>query len=83
LEATNDLQTLLDFRYERVFRAGNGERGGPKNMTGARGSDRIIKVPCGTVVIDADRGVVLGDLTEQGDRLVAVSYTHLTLPTKA
>jgi GTP-binding protein len=39
-------------------------------MTGARGSDRIIKVPCGTVVIDADRGVVLGDLTEQGDRLV-------------
>lgn len=70
LEATNDLQTLLDFQYERVFRAGNGERGGPKNMTGARGSDRIIKVPCGTVVIDADRGVVLGDLTEQGDRLV-------------
>ncbi len=70
LEATTDLQTLLDFQYERIFKAGDGERGGPKNMTGARGSDRTIKVPCGTVVIDADREVVLGDLTEHGDRLV-------------
>jgi GTP-binding protein len=70
VEATNDLQTLLDFQYERVFKAGNGQRGGSKNMTGARGSDRIIKVPCGTVVIDADREVVLGDLTVHGDRLV-------------
>jgi len=70
LEATTDLQTLLDFQYERIFKAGDGQRGGPKNMTGARGSDRIIKVPCGTVVIDADREVVLGDLTEHGDRLV-------------
>jgi len=70
IEATSDLQTLLDFQYERIFKAGNGERGGPKNMTGARGSDRIIKVPCGTVVIDADREVVLADLTEHGDRLV-------------
>ncbi len=70
LEATNDLQTLLDFQYERIFKAGDGERGGSKNMTGARGSDRIVKVPCGTVVIDADREVVLGDLTKHGDRLV-------------
>ncbi len=70
LEATTDLQTLLDFQYERIFKAGDGERGGPKNMTGARGSDRTIKVPCGTVVIDADREVVMGDLTEHGDRLV-------------
>jgi GTP-binding protein len=70
LEATTDLQTLLDFQYERIFKAGNGERGGPKNMTGAKGDDRVVKVPCGTVVIDSDAEVVLGDLVTHGDRLV-------------
>ncbi|MFN3926473.1 MAG: GTPase ObgE [Pseudanabaenaceae cyanobacterium] len=70
LEATEDLQTLLDFRYQRVFRAGNGQRGGPNNMTGAKGEDKIIKVPCGTVVIDQAREIVLGDLVRAGDRLV-------------
>lgn len=70
LEATHDLQTLLDFQYNRLFKAGDGGRGGPKNMTGAKGEDRLIKVPCGTLVMDADREIVLGDLTNDGDRLV-------------
>lgn len=70
LEAATDLQTLLDFRYARKFKAEDGQRGGPKNMTGASGSDRLIRVPCGTMVYDAETGEQLGDLVQPGQRLV-------------
>jgi GTP-binding protein len=60
LQATTDLQTLLDFRFENIFKAENGERGGPSNMTGKKGSDRVIKVPIGTVVMNEETGEVLG-----------------------
>ena len=50
LVAVENLQTLLDFRYAHRFKAQDGQRGGPKNMTGASGNDRRIEVPCGTVV---------------------------------
>jgi GTPase len=63
LEATTDLQTLLDFRFEHIFKAEDGKRGGPNNMTGAQGKDRIIKVPCGTVAIDTETEEIVGDLT--------------------
>ncbi|NJK59602.1 MAG: GTPase ObgE [Oscillatoriales cyanobacterium SM2_1_8] len=70
LEATEDLQTLLDFAYERIFRADHGKRGGPNNRTGAQGSDRLVKVPCGTAVFDVLTGELLGDLTHSGQQLV-------------
>ncbi len=70
LEATEDLQTLLDFAYERTFRAENGKRGGPNNRTGAQGRDRLVKVPCGTAVFEAVTGELLGDLTQPGQQLV-------------
>jgi len=70
LEATEDLQTLLDFAYERIFRAEDGKRGGPNNRTGAQGRDRLVKVPCGTAVYDAVTGELLGDLTRPGQQLV-------------
>ncbi|WP_434688538.1 GTPase ObgE [Pseudanabaena minima] len=70
LQATTDLQTLLDFRFENIFKAEDGERGGPSNMTGKRGSDRIIKVPLGTVVMNEETGEELGDLTEDGQTLL-------------
>ncbi len=60
--AAEHLQTLLDFKYNHRFKAEDGKRGGPKNMTGASGSDRIIQVPCGTVVYDAETEEVLADL---------------------
>lgn len=60
--AVEHLQTLLDFKYNHRFKAEDGKRGGPKNMTGASGSDRIIQVPCGTVVYDAETEEVLVDL---------------------
>ncbi len=67
LLAEENLQTLLDFKYNRLFKADDGKRGGPKNMTGASGSDRIIKVPCGTMIYDAETEELIGDLVESGD----------------
>lgn len=69
LVVSENLQTLLDFRYARSFKADNGKRGGPNNCTGAAGSDRIIEVPCGTVVYDLDTEEIIGDLTEKGQTL--------------
>ena len=66
LRATERLQTLLDFKYARIFKAENGKRGGPNNCTGASGSDRIIEVPCGTMIYDTDTGELIGDLVKQG-----------------
>ncbi len=70
LVAVTDLQTLLDFRYQRIFKGEPGKRGGRNNMTGANGSDKRVEVPCGTVVIDTDRDEIIGDLTEPGQELV-------------
>jgi GTP-binding protein len=67
--ADENLQTLLDFRYNHRFQAENGGRGGPNNCTGANGKDLIIEVPCGTAVYDAETGALLGDLTTHGESL--------------
>ncbi|MFM7189762.1 MAG: GTPase ObgE [Microcystaceae cyanobacterium] len=69
LEAVEDLQTLLDFRYARLFKAKPGKRGGPNNCTGAAGEDVIVQVPCGTMVYDALTEEILGDLVTPGQRL--------------
>ena len=69
LKATSHLQTLLDFKYARRFKAEDGKRGGPNNCTGAAGSDRLIEVPCGTMVYDADTEEVIGDLVDSGQIL--------------
>lgn len=67
LTASDRLQTLLDFRYARIFKAENGKKGGNNNCTGAKGSDRLIEVPCGTLITDVDTGEVIGDLTDSGE----------------
>jgi GTP-binding protein len=69
LVAVNRLQTLLDFKYARHFKAEDGKRGGPNNCTGAAGSDRFLEVPCGTVIYDLDTGELLGDLVTEGQTL--------------
>lgn len=66
--AVENLQTLLDFRYNHLFKAQNGERGGPNNCTGASGKDLIIEVPCGTAIYDASTSALLCDLTEPEQR---------------
>jgi GTP-binding protein len=69
LVADENLQTLLDFKYAHRFEAEDGRRGGPNNCTGADGKDRIIEVPCGTVIYDIDTEEILGDLVENGQTL--------------
>ncbi|MEL6787749.1 MAG: GTPase ObgE, partial [Cyanobacteria bacterium J06607_15] len=73
LVASNRLQTLLDFRYARIFKAEDGKKGGPNNCTGAKGSDRLIEVPCGTLITDADTGEYIGDLTSDGETLTVAA----------
>ena len=64
LRADANLQTLLDFKYKRLFAADDGVRGGPNRSSGASGKPLLIKVPCGTEVRDSRTGILLGDLTE-------------------
>ena len=70
LKTNSNLQTLLDFRYARRFRAPDGVKGGSKNKTGANGDDLIVEVPCGTLVYDLGANKLMGDLTEPGQTLV-------------
>jgi len=71
LEATESLNTLVDFRYERLFQAGRGEngRGRPEDLDLLVHTAGIIRVPVGTVVYDEETGEEIGDLTEPGQRL--------------
>ncbi|MGE0201337.1 MAG: GTPase ObgE [Candidatus Melainabacteria bacterium] len=70
IEATEDLSTLLDFRYKSLFKAEPGEHGGSKNMHGKSGKSLTIKVPCGTIVRDADTGLAIADLTDAGQKVL-------------
>ena len=70
LEADENLNTLVDYRYTRRFQAQNGEKGGSTECTGAKGEDLILPVPVGTTVIDASTQEVIGDLTRAGQRLM-------------
>jgi len=69
LEADVNLNTMVDYRYQRVFRARSGEAGRGGNCTGKSGEDLVLKVPVGTTVLDEDTGEILGDLSEQGQQL--------------
>jgi GTP-binding protein len=73
LRADANLQTLLDFKYRRLFAATDGVRGGPNRCTGASGAPLVIKVPCGTEVRDCRTGILLGDLTAPGDELLVAA----------
>ncbi|MFV9510891.1 GTPase ObgE [Tepidibacillus sp. LV47] len=70
LEVDEGLRTLLDFRYQKHFKAPRGENGRNKGQHGANAEDLIVKVPPGTVVIDDDTEEVLADLTHHGQQVV-------------
>jgi len=65
-----NLNTLADFRFNRVFRAQHGEQGQRKNCTGAKGADLDIPMPLGTQIYDADTGELMGELTRKNSRLL-------------
>lgn len=67
-EATENLNTLLDFRYKPELKAQNGDRGSKVNRNGRSGGDLIVKVPMGTLV--KRDGLVIADLTENGEQVI-------------
>lgn len=69
-EVDEGLRTLMDFRYQRHFKAPKGENGKSKNQHGKNAKDLIVKVPPGTVVKDEDTGEIIADLVHHGDRAV-------------
>lgn len=70
LVADENLNTLVDFRHERIFKAQRGENGMGRQAYGKGGEDKIITVPVGTVVINVDTDEIIGDMTTHGDRLL-------------
>lgn len=70
LEVNPDLNTLVDFRYKRQFKAKNGQGGMGSNCTGKKADDLIIAVPLGTMVFDADTNELIGDLNVASQRLL-------------
>ena len=69
LEADLNLNTLIDFRYTRNFKAENGESGHGNDCTGKSGEDLIIKVPVGTMIYDVDTQELLADLTQANQQV--------------
>lgn len=69
-EVDEGLNTLIDFRHVRKYKAEDGEEGGKKNCRGKNGSDIIIKVPAGTVIKEAESGKVITDMSGDNKRIV-------------
>lgn len=84
----NNMSTLLDFKYRRKYKAGDGEHGTGKNCSGRSGEDLVIKVPRGTVIREAETGGVLADMS--GDEPVIIckggkggfGNSHFATPTR-
>ncbi|WP_288387739.1 Obg family GTPase CgtA [uncultured Acinetobacter sp.] len=70
IQADDDTGTLVDYRYTRKFRAERGKNGAGANCTGRGGEDVVLKVPVGTTIVDVDSGDIIGDLVEDGQRVL-------------
>ncbi len=68
--ADENLNTLIDYRFEKSFRAERGQNGQSRDCTGKRGKDITIKLPVGTRILDQDTGEIMGDMTRHGQRLM-------------
>lgn len=66
-KADEGLKTLIDLRYQKKIKGNNGSNGEGKNKNGSNSDDIIVKVPIGTTIKDADTGVVIADLTKNGE----------------
>jgi len=70
LEATTNLNTLIDYRYRHHFKADSGGDGIRQKMHGAKGDDIVLAVPCGTIVRDADSNEIIADLVDEGQQVM-------------
>ena len=89
LVADAQLSTLTDFRYKKIYKAGNGEDGRAKKSFGKNGENVYIKVPAGTLVRDAESGKIIADLKKDGEEFVAAKggkggwgNVHFATPTR-
>ncbi len=87
--ADEGINTLMDFRYKRIFKAQPGGDGSKRNCTGADGEDVVIKVPVGTVIREAESGKIMADMTKNGERRVIIKggkggkgNQHFATPTR-
>ena len=83
------MNTLVDFRFKKMYKAEPGQDGGKRNCTGRDGEDIVIKVPVGTVVREVNSNKIMADITEQGQRKVLVrggkggkGNQHFATPTR-
>jgi GTP-binding protein len=70
LMADTNLNTLVDYQFEKFHIASRGQNGMRTNCTGKRGDDLVLRVPVGTRAVDVDTNEVLGDLTQNGQKLM-------------
>ncbi len=76
LEVDTGLNTLVDFRFKRRFRAGNGQPGAGRERIGKSAEDLVVRVPLGTLVYDAGSDELIGDLVSDGARLLVARGGH-------
>ena len=70
LVAQSNRNTLVEYRYNPLFKADRGAHGEGSRRTGRTADDRVLPVPVGTMVFDGERGDIIGDLPEEGARLL-------------
>ena len=70
VEAVENLNTLIDYRYQQHFKAAAGGGGRGRNMAGGKGADVVLKVPVGTEILDEDNETLIADLDEPGKRVL-------------
>ncbi len=70
VEATNNQNTLIDYRYRHHFKADSGEAGMRQKMHGAKGGDIVLAVPCGTIIRDAETQEMIADLVDAGQQVM-------------
>jgi GTP-binding protein len=71
-EVEEGLRTLMDFRYQKHFKAPRGENGRPKSQHGKSRDAMVVKVPPGTTITNQETGEIIADLTEHGQRAIVV-----------
>lgn len=74
--ADNSMNTLVDFKFKKHFRADDGDKGGPKTCAGRCAKDLVIKVPCGTIIKDKATGNIIVDMFNEGESITVMQGGH-------
>ena len=79
IEGDESLNTLIDYRYQRLYRAEHGKPGMGREKSGPKGQDMTLKVPVGTSIVDVDTDTVIADVTREGERICIAEGGHFGL----